>query len=57
MIKVFSLRLGSTKVPFGQFYGGLDGWRGARAVYRFATDKKHFIIVPIHAYLIDGGLL
>ncbi|TQF02184.1 N-acyl homoserine lactonase family protein [Kitasatospora acidiphila] len=53
MIKVFSVRLGSTKVPFGQFYGGLDGWRGMQAVYRFATDKKHFIIVPIHAYLID----
>lgn len=52
-MKVFSLRLGATKVPFGQFYGGLQGWRGLPALYRYATDKKHFIVVPIHAYLID----
>lgn len=52
MVKVYPLRLGATKVPFGQFYGGLAGWRGVRALYRYATDKKHFIIVPIHAYLI-----
>jgi N-acyl homoserine lactone hydrolase len=52
-VKVFSLRLGATKVPFGQFYGGLHGWRGLSALYRYATDKGHFIVVPIHAYLID----
>lgn len=53
MVKVYALRLGATKVPFGQFYGGLHGWRGLPAFYRFATDKRHFIIVPIHAYLVD----
>lgn len=53
MVKVYALRLGATKVPFGQFYGGLHGWRGPPAFYRFATDKRHFIIVPIHAYLVD----
>ena len=47
------MRLGATKVPFGQFYGGLEGWRGLPALYRYATDKKHFITVPIHAYLIE----
>ena len=52
-LRVYPLRLGSTKIPFGQFYGGLVGWRGWPALYRYATDKKHFIIVPIHAYLID----
>jgi len=51
--KVYPLRLGATKVPFGEFYGGLDGWRGLPGALRYATDKKHFIIVPIHAYLID----
>jgi glyoxylase-like metal-dependent hydrolase (beta-lactamase superfamily II) len=53
VIKVFPVRVGATKVPYGQFYGGLAGWRGARALYRYATDKSHFIVVPIHAYLID----
>ncbi len=44
----------SSKVPFGQFYGGLTGWTGMRGMWRFATDKSHYIIVPIHAYLIDN---
>lgn len=61
MIRVYPLRLGATKVPFGQFYGGLEGWHGLPALYRYATDKKHFIVVPIHAYLIvhpqDGLIL
>jgi N-acyl homoserine lactone hydrolase len=52
-VKVYPLRLGATKVPFGQFYGGLAGWRGWPALFRYATDKKHFILVPIHAYLIE----
>jgi N-acyl homoserine lactone hydrolase len=38
VIKVYPLRLGATKVPFGQFYGGLAGWRGLPALYRYATD-------------------
>ena len=59
-MKIYSLHVGDTKVPYGQFYGGLTGWTGMRGMWRFATDKSHYIIVPIHAYLIDhprAGLL
>ncbi len=52
-MKIYSLHIGDTKVPYGQFYGGLTGWTGMRGMWRFATDKSHYIIVPIHAYLID----
>jgi N-acyl homoserine lactone hydrolase len=52
-MKIYSLHLGDTKVPYGQFYGGLSGWSGPRGLWKFATDKSHYIIVPIHAYLID----
>jgi len=52
-MKIFSLHVGDTKVPYGQFYGGLSGWTGLRGMWRFATDKRHYIIVPIHVYLID----
>ena len=51
-MKVYPLHTGFTKVPFGQFYGGRSGWTGSGAFWRFATDKAHFINVPIHAYLI-----
>jgi len=40
-------------VPYGQFYGGLSGWDGLGALFRFITDKSHFIWVPIHAYLLE----
>ncbi len=53
MMKVFALRIGSTRVPYGQFYGGLLGWQGLGALWKYVTDKQHFIVVPIHAYLID----
>ncbi len=53
LIKVYPLHIGDTKVPYGQFYGGLGGWDGVQGLWRFATDKSHYIIVPIHAYLID----
>jgi len=53
VMKIFSLHVGDTKVPYGQFYGGLAGWTGARGLWKFATDKSHYIIVPIHSYLID----
>jgi len=59
-MKIFSLYVGDTKVPYGQFYGGLAGWKGARGFWRFATDKSHYITVPIHAYLIvhpQSGLI
>jgi glyoxylase-like metal-dependent hydrolase (beta-lactamase superfamily II) len=52
-MKIHPLLLGRTKVPFGQFYGGLDGWEGFRALLHFVTDKSHFIWVPIHAYLLE----
>lgn len=52
-MKIFPLRLGRTKVPFGQFYGGAEGWSGLQAIVEFAGDKEHFIWVPIYGYLID----
>jgi glyoxylase-like metal-dependent hydrolase (beta-lactamase superfamily II) len=59
-VKVFALHLGDTRVPYGQFYGGAEGWIGARGVWRMLTDRRHPILVPIYAYLIDhpgAGLL
>jgi N-acyl homoserine lactone hydrolase len=47
------LQIGATKVPYGQFYGGTHGWVGLRGMWRFLRDKRHFIEVPIHVYLID----
>lgn len=52
-MKLYPLLLGRTKVPYGQFYGGLSGWEGLRALIKFVTDKSHFIWVPIHAYLLE----
>jgi len=52
-MKVYPLLLGRTKVPYGQFYGGLSGWEGLSALRRFVTDKSHYIWVPIHAYLLE----
>ncbi len=40
MIEGYPLRVGATKMPFGQFYGGLVGWHGLPALYRYPTDKK-----------------
>ena len=51
--EVHPLLLGRTKVPYGQFYGGRAGWEGLGALLRFVTDKRHFIWVPIHAYLAE----
>jgi N-acyl homoserine lactone hydrolase len=59
-MKIYPLRLGRTKVPFGQFYGGAGGWKGTQAVLEFVNDKDHFIWVPIYAYVIeheDGHIL
>jgi N-acyl homoserine lactone hydrolase len=52
-MKLYPLLLGRTKVPYGQFYGDLAGWQGLGALFRFVTDKKHFIWVPIQAYLLE----
>jgi len=52
-MKLYPLQLGRTKVPYGQFYGGLSGWEGLRALLHFVTDKTHYIWVPIHAYLLE----
>lgn len=51
-MKVYAFHIGDTKVPYGQFYGG-DEWLGWRGMWRFLTDKSHYIIVPIYAFLID----
>ncbi|WP_433251774.1 N-acyl homoserine lactonase family protein [Actinomadura nitritigenes] len=48
-MNIHPLRIGRTKVPFGQFYGGLEGF----SISEFAADKDHFIWVPIHAYLLE----
>ncbi|WP_194916539.1 MBL fold metallo-hydrolase [Catenulispora rubra] len=48
-MNIHPLRIGRTKVPFGQFYGGLEGF----SISDFANDKDHFIWVPIHAYLLE----
>lgn len=48
-LKIHPLRIGRTKVPFGQFYGGLAGY----SIGDFAEDKDQFIWVPIHAFLIE----
>jgi glyoxylase-like metal-dependent hydrolase (beta-lactamase superfamily II) len=48
-MKVFPLRVGRTKVPYGQFYGGHDGF----SVFNLAAATSGFIWVPIHAYLVE----
>ncbi|WP_163544490.1 N-acyl homoserine lactonase family protein [Occultella kanbiaonis] len=54
MTAVHVLRIGATKVPYGQFYGGIDGeWLGLRAVASFLRDKSHYIRVPIVAFLVE----
>ena len=52
-MKLYALQIGTTKVPYGQFYGGTQGWVGLRGMWRFLRDKRHFILVPIHVFLID----
>ena len=59
-MRIYALQIGATRVPYGQFYGGTEGWIGLRGMWRFLRDKRHVIQVPIHAYLIDhpqAGLL
>jgi hypothetical protein len=46
-MKIHPLRIGRTKVPFGQFYGGLEHYSCAG----FASDKNQFIWLPMHAFL------
>lgn len=53
-MKLYPLHIGDTKVPYGQFYGGVgDEWTGWRGMWRFLTDKSHAIMVPIYAYLVE----
>lgn len=52
-MKVHILQTGYTKVPYGQFFGGLQGWTGLKGLIKFATDKSHFIVVPINSFLIE----
>jgi hypothetical protein len=52
-IRVYALRIGSSKIPYGQFYGGAEGWIGFRGAIKFLMDKSHYITAPIHACLPD----
>lgn len=52
-MRLHILQTGYTKVPYGQFFGGLEGWSGLRGFIKFATDKKHYILVPINCFLIE----
>ncbi|AKG37334.1 N-acyl homoserine lactonase family protein [Paenibacillus durus] len=52
-MKLHILQTGSTKLPYGQLYSGKEGWTGIGSFWHMATDKSHFIEVPIHAYLIE----
>ncbi|HEX5597785.1 MAG TPA: N-acyl homoserine lactonase family protein [Micromonosporaceae bacterium] len=52
-MKLYALRIGATKVPYGQFYGGTQGWVGLRGIWRFLRDKSQYIMVPIYVYLIE----
>lgn len=52
-LKVYAFHVGDTKVPYGQFYGGGEGWTGLSGMWKFLKDKKHYIIVPIYTYLVD----
>jgi glyoxylase-like metal-dependent hydrolase (beta-lactamase superfamily II) len=52
-MKIHPLRIGRTKVPFDQFYGGLAG----ASFDDFVSDKDHFVWVPIHAYLLEHPVL
>jgi len=59
-VRVYALHIGSSKIPYGQFYGGTEGWIGFRGAIKFLTDKSHYITAPIYAYLIrhpDAGLI
>jgi hypothetical protein len=29
-VRVYALHIGSSKIPYGQFYGGAEGWIGFR---------------------------
>lgn len=52
-MKLHMIQTGYTKVPYGQFFGGLEGWSGLRGKIKFATDKKHYILVPINCFLTE----
>lgn len=52
-MKLHILQTGYTKVPYGQFFGGLQGWTGLKGFIKFATDKSHYILVPINSFLIE----
>lgn len=53
-MKLSVLHVGDTKVPFGQFYGGSNGeWLGLRAISKFLSDKSHYMMVPLYAFLIE----
>ncbi len=45
-MKLYPLLLGRTKVPYGQFYGGLSGWERLGALLRFILDEDEYAREP-----------
>lgn len=59
------LRTGETTVPFGQFYGGLEGWVGRAALWKGGLQRRLFwapvvVVVVRHprhgVVLVDTGI-
>lgn len=64
-IRLHGLVTGETVVPFGQFFGGLEGWVGAAAIYKGGLGgEKLWVPVPVMVIvhptegviLVDTGL-
>jgi glyoxylase-like metal-dependent hydrolase (beta-lactamase superfamily II) len=52
-MRVYPLQTGWTRVAFGQFFGGHEGWVGLRAVWNMGADEATVFWAPVHAYLIE----
>lgn len=50
--RLYMLQTGETRVPFGQFYGGHEGWIGIRALFNLITEDRDFQWVPVNVFLI-----
>lgn len=64
-IRVHVLVTAETSVPFGQFYGGLEGWVGAAAIWRGGLQRDPMwvpviVVAIVHpeagVVLVDTGL-
>jgi hypothetical protein len=67
-MKLFPRQLGRTKVPYGQFYGGLSGWEGLGALgldirervlgaiwFMKVNPLTHGGAIPPHPYPLPVG--